>query len=71
MLPTCVPWFTLLAFVAGCRGCNQVDEVLYQHYERKFEELVLALPPSKLQRAGTMFDDSPEAKASEASPTAY
>lgn len=49
-------------FVSCRRGCNKVDEVLYRHYERNFEELVLALPPSKSQRAGTMLDDLPEAK---------
>lgn len=53
-------------FIACRRGCNQVDEVLYRHYDRKFEELVLALPPSKSRQAGTIFDESPEGKASDA-----
>ncbi|CAM9824021.1 unnamed protein product [Pylaiella littoralis] len=51
---------------SAIRGCNQVDEVLYRHYDRKFEELVLALPPSKSPQTGTIFDESPEGKAKSA-----
>lgn len=39
-----------------------VDEVLYKHYERRFEYLVRALPSPVAEEAGAMLDGLPKAK---------
>ncbi|CAM9334716.1 unnamed protein product [Scytosiphon promiscuus] len=49
---------------SAIRGCNLIDEVLYDHYERNFEDLVRELPPQKHRRAKTLLDGQPKAKSS-------
>lgn len=48
----------------ACRGCNLIDEVLYDHYQRKFEDLVRALPPRKFRQAKTFLDGLPKSNVS-------
>ncbi|CAM9316128.1 unnamed protein product, partial [Ectocarpus fasciculatus] len=48
--------------ISAIRGCNLVDEVLYEHYERQFEALVRTLPSRTSERVGAMLGGHPKAK---------
>eukprot|EP00752_Nemacystus_decipiens_P002277 g2158.t1 len=49
---------------SAIRGCNLVDEVLYKHYERRFEHLLRELPSPMSTRASTLLEGLPKAEAS-------